>query len=109
MWRIDTYWFDVAMTMTVLMVGHLFFGRFVEHRSRWRRLLKSLLGAAIIIGVSVWVGRLTAAPRTCGYLTLAGVMMMFRYSIGPWSPWSNSGPGSPSLLSSAPPVGPGMT
>jgi hypothetical protein len=57
MWRIDTYWFDVATIMTVLMVGHLCFGRFVEHQSRWRRLLKSLLGAAIVVGTSVWAGR----------------------------------------------------
>ena len=57
MWRIDTYWFDVATTMTVLMVGQLCFGRFVEYQPRWRRLLKSLLGAAIVVGTSVWAGR----------------------------------------------------
>ena len=57
MWRTDTHWFDVALTMTVLMVGQLCFGRFVEHQSRWRRLLKSFLGAAIVVGASVWAGR----------------------------------------------------
>ena len=29
MWDTDTYWFDVAVVTTVLMVGHLCFGRFV--------------------------------------------------------------------------------
>jgi hypothetical protein len=29
MWRTDTHWFDVAITMTVLMVGQLCFGRFL--------------------------------------------------------------------------------
>ena len=57
MWRLDSYWFDVAIMMTVLMIGHLCFGRFVEHQSRWRRLLKSLVGATIVVGMSVWAGR----------------------------------------------------
>ena len=34
---------------------------------------------------------------------------MLRNSTGPWSPWIISGPGSPSLASSAPPVGPAIT
>ena len=57
MWRTDTYWFDVAVAMTVFMLGHLFFGRFVEYQSRGRRLLKSLLGIALVVGTSVWAGR----------------------------------------------------
>jgi hypothetical protein len=36
MWRTDTYWFDVAIATTVLMLGHLYFGRFEEHRPPWR-------------------------------------------------------------------------
>jgi len=36
MWRTDTYWFDVAIATTVLMLGHLCFGRFAERRPRWR-------------------------------------------------------------------------
>jgi hypothetical protein len=39
------------------MLGHLYFGRFEEHRPRWRRLLKSLLGVAIIVGTTAWAGR----------------------------------------------------
>jgi hypothetical protein len=58
MWRTDTYWFDVAITMTMFMLGHLCFGRFVEHRPRGRRLLKSLLGVAILVGISAWAGRM---------------------------------------------------
>jgi len=57
MWRTDTYWFDVAIATTGLMLGHLCFGRFVEHRSRWRRLLKSLIGVAMVVGTTAWAGR----------------------------------------------------
>jgi hypothetical protein len=57
MWRTDTYWFDVAIATTVLMLGHLYFGRFEEHRPRWRRLLKSLLLVALLVGTTAWAGR----------------------------------------------------
>ena len=57
MWRTDTYWFDVAMATTVLMLGHIYFGRFEEHRPRWRRLLKSVLLVAMLVGITAWAGR----------------------------------------------------
>lgn len=57
MWQTDTYWFDVAIAAIFLMPGHLFFGRFVEHNPRWRRLLKSLLGLVLVVGTSVVAGR----------------------------------------------------
>lgn len=57
MWRTDTYWFDVALATTALMLGHLSLGRFEEHRPRWRRVLKSLLGVALVVGTTAWAGR----------------------------------------------------
>ena len=39
------------------MLGHLYFGRFEEHRPRWRRLLKSVLGVAIVVATTAWAGR----------------------------------------------------
>jgi hypothetical protein len=32
--RTDTYWFDVAVAATLLMLGLLYFGRFSEHQAR---------------------------------------------------------------------------
>lgn len=57
MWLTDTYWFDVAVATSLLMLGHLFFGRFSEYQPRWRRLLKSLIGVAMIVGTTVLFGR----------------------------------------------------
>ena len=57
MWRTDTYWFDVAVATTALMLGHLYFGRFEEHMPRWRRLGKSLLGVALVVGTTALAGR----------------------------------------------------
>ena len=57
MWQTDTYWFDVAIATFGLMLGHLYFGRFEEHRPRWRRLLKSLLGILMVVATTAWAGR----------------------------------------------------
>jgi hypothetical protein len=57
MWDTNTHWFDVSVAMTVFMLGQLGFGRFVEYQSRWRRLLKTLLGAGLLVATSSWAGR----------------------------------------------------
>lgn len=57
MWDTDTYWFDVAVATSLLMLGHLYFGRFEEHRPRWRRLLKSLLGVVLVVATTAYLGR----------------------------------------------------
>lgn len=56
-WSTDTYWFDVATATTLLMLGHLYFGRFSEHQPRWRRLLKSVAGIVLIVGTAALFGR----------------------------------------------------
>ena len=57
MWETDTYWFDVAIASFLLMLGHLYFGKFEEHRPLWRRLAKSLLGVAIVVMTTAFFGR----------------------------------------------------
>ena len=57
MWRTDTHWFDVSVVMTFLMLGQLYLGRFSEYQPRWRRLLKSAVGLALLVGLSAWAGR----------------------------------------------------
>jgi hypothetical protein len=57
MWHTSTYWFDVAIATSALMLGHLYFGRFEEHRPRWRRLLKSLLFVVMVVATTAWAGR----------------------------------------------------
>ena len=57
MWRTDTYWFDVALVMTIFAFGNMVFGRFEEHRSRWRRAAKIVVVLALFVGVSAVAGR----------------------------------------------------
>lgn len=80
MWDTDTYWFDVALATSLLMLGHLYFGRFEEHKPRWRRLLKSLLGVAMVVGLSTGLGRVW----TFGFIALIGVGIVLVH--GWWLP-----------------------
>lgn len=57
MWSTDTYWFDVAIASFLLMLGHLFFGPFEQHRPYWRRVAKSLLGVAMVVMTTAFFGR----------------------------------------------------
>jgi hypothetical protein len=60
MWRTDTLWFDVAVVMSIFTVGSILFGRFEEHKPRARRLLKVIIVATVIVGLSATVGRIWA-------------------------------------------------
>lgn len=62
------------------MLGHLYFGRFEEHKPRWRRLLKSLLGVAMVVGLSTGLGRVW----TFGFIALIGVGIVLVH--GWWLP-----------------------
>ena len=57
MWRTDTLWMDVALVMSIFAVGNVLFGRFEEHKSRARRLLKVALVLALTLTLSATVGR----------------------------------------------------
>ena len=46
MWAIDTPWFDVAVIGVSFAVGNILFGRFEEHRPRWRRIILALVSRA---------------------------------------------------------------
>lgn len=56
-WRTNTSWVDVAIAALLLMLGHRSFGRFEEHRPRWRRRTKSLLGVAAVVATTTYFGR----------------------------------------------------
>ncbi len=57
MWNLDTRWFDVALVGIFFAIGNILFGRFEEHRPRWRRLLKLALVLAITLTLASTVGR----------------------------------------------------
>jgi len=57
MWHTDTYWFDVALVMTIFAFGNVLFGRFEEHKPRWLRVLKVALVLLASVALSTTMGR----------------------------------------------------
>ena len=60
MWRTDTWWFDVAVVMSIFAVGSVLFGRFEQHKSRGRRVLKQVVVLAIVLLLDATAGRVWA-------------------------------------------------
>lgn len=57
MWHTDTLWLDLAVVMSLFAVGSILFGRFEEHKSRGRRLLKLGIVSVVVLTMSATVGR----------------------------------------------------
>ena len=57
MWRTDTLWFDVAVVMAIFAFGNILFGRFEEHKPRWRRVLKPIIVLAVTLTLSATADR----------------------------------------------------
>lgn len=57
MWHTDTLWFDVAVVLFIFAAGNIMFGRFEEHKPRWKRLLKFALISAAVPALSATAGR----------------------------------------------------
>ena len=66
MWTFETPWFDVAVVATILAFGTILFGRFEEHKSRGRRVLKLAIVLAIAAALRTTAGRFWLyAPIVC--------------------------------------------
>jgi hypothetical protein len=57
MWRTDTWWFDVAVVMSIFAVGSVLFGRFEQHKPRWRRVLKQVVVLGVVLLLEATAGR----------------------------------------------------
>ena len=57
MWSLDSYWFEVAVIMSIFAVGNILFGHFEQHRPKWRRIAKVILFLAIFMSITTMFGR----------------------------------------------------
>ena len=80
MWSTATPWFDVAVISLSFAVGNILFGRFEEHRSRWRRIFKLALVLAITLGLAQTVGRAWA------YGWMVPILLLVVWIHGVWLP-----------------------
>jgi hypothetical protein len=74
-------WFDATIMISIFHVGNLYLGHFEAHKPTWKRLLKTALFLAFVIGMSsiglrVWAWSIIAVLGTG----------MFAYVHGYWLP-----------------------
>jgi hypothetical protein len=60
MWNTNTIWFEITVVTVFFLIGNIYFGHFEERSPKWRKLAKYLLTLAIVIPVSIYLGRATA-------------------------------------------------
>jgi hypothetical protein len=80
MWDTGPAWFDVAVTSSCFLVGHILFGHFESHRPRWRRLLK----AALFIGLTVTLAQ--TVGRAWAYGWMAPLLLLVIWVHAVWLP-----------------------
>jgi hypothetical protein len=60
MWNTNTLWFEFSVVTLFFLLGHIFLGHFEERSPKWRKLLKYIVTLAIILAISVYLGRTIA-------------------------------------------------
>lgn len=60
MWNTNTLWFEVSIVTFFFLLGNIYLGHFEERSPRWRRLVKYIVTLAIILTISLLVGRTIA-------------------------------------------------
>jgi hypothetical protein len=60
MWNTNTLWFEVSIVTIVFLLGNILLGHFEERSPKWRKVVKYIITLAIIISISVFVGRVYA-------------------------------------------------
>jgi hypothetical protein len=76
----ESLWFEVAVVSSIFAFGNIFFGHFEERTPRWRKVLKMVLFIAVVIGLSVFLGRAWAF----GFLGLVSLAVLYIHAI--WLP-----------------------
>ena len=80
MWATNSLWFEIAIVSIIYALGNILFGHFEERTPKWRRAGKYVLTLIIVIGVSVYFGRIVAM------VLLASFIFPFLYIHGYYLP-----------------------
>lgn len=60
MWARTTYWFDLSIFFSSIVLGTICFGRFEDWKPRWRRVLKIVIASGIFVALLRFGGRQVA-------------------------------------------------
>jgi|SRR4051812_32750004 hypothetical protein len=60
MWNTNNLWFEISIVTFFFLLGNIFLGHFEERSSKWKKLVKYFITLAIIISLSIFLGRTVA-------------------------------------------------
>jgi hypothetical protein len=60
MWATNTLWFEISIVTVFFLIGNIFMGHFEERSPNWRKLVKYIVTLAIILSISIFLGRTVA-------------------------------------------------
>ncbi|NOT74339.1 MAG: hypothetical protein HOP08_05370 [Cyclobacteriaceae bacterium] len=60
MWSTDTLWFEVSIVTFIILLGNIYFSHFEERSPKGRKVVKYLITLALVLCISIFVGRLYA-------------------------------------------------
>ena len=88
MWSRDSAWFDLAVILGVFAVGGVCFGRFEQHKPRWRRVLKVLLVSSLYLWLAQDVSRTWAYGFLSFFAIAAAIVHLWwlpKHGINGWT------------------------
>ena len=60
MWQTNTLWVEISVVTFIFLLGNIFLGHFEERSPNWRKAVKYIVTAVIIVSISIYFGRTVA-------------------------------------------------
>jgi len=88
-WGTDTIWLDLAVFLFLLLISHILIGHFEDYKPKWRRILKVILGMALLIAAITAFGRVWTWGAFIATIAIGGVIVhcwwLPRHGINGWT------------------------
>ena len=81
-------WIDVAVVASLMAIGNILFGQFVERTPKWRRVLKLFVATGLVAVISSTAGRIWSAALVTAMISAAMVIHLWwlpKHGINPWT------------------------
>ena len=81
-------WIDVAVVASLMAIGNILFGHFVERTPKWRRVLKLFVVTGLVAIISSTAGRIWSAALVTTMISAAMVIHLWwlpKHGINSWT------------------------
>ena len=81
-------WIDVAVVASLMAIGNILFGHFVERTPKWWRVLKLFVVTGLVALISSTAGRIWSTALVTAMISAAMVIHLWwlpKHGINPWT------------------------